>query len=75
VPKILKIRCARCGTLLFVYLKVGEGRLWHCWRKRIIEDYTVKVGDDVKCPKCGAIVGLEKEAFINIKQRSIVVEK
>ena len=75
MPRILKIKCAKCGKKLIVYLKVGEGRLWHCWKKRIIEDYTLKEGNEVKCPYCGNLIGLDKGPFINIKQRAITITR
>ena len=73
MPRILKVKCASCGELLFVYLKVGEGRLWHCWKKRIIKDFAVRVGDEVKCPRCGNLIGLDKGPFINIKQKAVTI--
>lgn len=75
MPRVLKIKCAHCEKILFVYIKVGEGRLWHCWKKRIVRDYTVKEGDEVKCPRCGNLIGLDKGPFINIKQKAIVISK
>ena len=75
MPRILKVECAKCGALLFVYLKVGEGRLWHCWKNRVLRDYTVKRGDEVRCPRCGSLVGIDKGPFINLKQRAVRVTR
>ena len=75
MPRILKIKCAKCRKTVMVYLKVGEGRLWHCWKRRIIKDLTVKDGDEVRCPYCGNLIGLDKGAFINIKQRAVIIAK
>jgi len=75
MPRILKIKCAKCGTHLYTYIKVGEGRLWHCWKKRIIQDNTTKKENEIKCPKCGNLIGLDKGPYINIKQKSITITK
>ncbi|RLE59577.1 MAG: hypothetical protein DRJ35_05445 [Thermoprotei archaeon] len=75
MPRILKIKCAKCGHTLMKYLKIGEGRLWHCWKKRILQDYTVKKGDEVRCPKCGALIGLDKGPYINIKQKAVTITR
>jgi len=73
MPRVLKIKCAKCGETLLVYVKVGEGRLWHCWKSRIMRDNTVKEADEVKCPKCGNLIGLDKGPFINIKQKAVKI--
>ena len=68
---VLKIRCARCNKLIFKYLKVGKGRLWHCWKGRIIEDHSVREGNEVRCV-CGNLIGIDKGRYIKLRQRSFI---
>jgi hypothetical protein len=68
---MLTIRCSVCRTKIFKYQKVGKGRLLHCWKDRIIEDYTVRDGDQVRCP-CGNVVGIDETKWIKIKQHAIM---
>jgi hypothetical protein len=66
---MLTIRCAKCNNKIFKYQKVGKGRLWHCWKTRIIEDYSVREGNKVKC-QCGNLIGVEEGKWIKMKQHS-----
>jgi len=66
---MIVIKCVKCKRKVFKYLKIGKGRLWHCWKERIIEDYSVKDGNEVKC-QCGNVIGVNKGKYIKIKQRS-----
>ncbi len=66
---MLTIRCAKCKARLFKYRKYGGGRLLRCWKERIVADYTVKDGDEVKC-KCGNLIGIDMGKMIKMKQSS-----
>jgi hypothetical protein len=66
---MLVLKCAKCRRKLYKYLKVGKGRLLHCWKGRIREDYTVRKGDTVRC-SCGNVIGVDKGSYIKLKQRS-----
>lgn len=66
---MIVIKCVKCKRKVFKYLKIGKGRLWHCWKERIIEDYSVKDGNEVKC-QCGNVIGVNKGKYIKIKQNS-----
>ena len=68
--KIIKIRCKKCNKINLKYLKIGKGRLWHCWKTRIIEDNTIKENGEIKCT-CGNIIGIDKKSYIKIKQNNI----
>jgi DNA-directed RNA polymerase subunit RPC12/RpoP len=61
------IRCSRCGRKVLKYQKLGTGRLWHCWKARIVEDYSIRAGTEVKCP-CGNVIGIEQAKWIKLKQ-------
>jgi hypothetical protein len=63
------IKCARCKGKIFKYLKIGKGRLLHCWKERIIEDYSVRDGNEIKC-QCGNLIGIDVGKWIKMKQRS-----
>jgi hypothetical protein len=71
--KTLQIICNECGRTLFRYVKIGKGTVWHCWKSRILEDYTVREGIDVKCP-CGNLIGTEKSQYIKMKRHSFRTE-
>ena len=66
MARILIVRCSRCRTKIFKYLKVGSGKLWHCWKSKILEDYSVRENEKVSCPKCGLVIGFEKKDHIKL---------
>ena len=66
---MLTIKCSRCKQKIFRYVKVGKGKLWHCWKDRIIEDFSVHDGKKVLC-SCGNIIGIDEEKWIKLKQHS-----
>lgn len=66
---MITIKCARCKRKIFRYIKIGEGRLLHCWKARIVEDYSVHDGKKVKC-QCGNLIGIEGEKWIKMKQHT-----
>ena len=45
---MIVVKCAQCKRKIFKYQKIGKGRLWHYWKDRIIEDYSVRDGNEVK---------------------------
>ena len=63
------IKCAKCKNKVFRYIKVGKGRLLHCWKERIAEDYSLRDGNEVKC-QCGNLIGIDEGAWIKMKQHS-----
>ncbi|MBU7012778.1 MAG: hypothetical protein HXS46_19010 [Theionarchaea archaeon] len=63
---MIRIRCACCNRKIFRYVKIGKGRLWHCWKERIAADYSVHQGDQVKCP-CGNTIGVDEGKWIKLK--------
>ncbi|MBC8526620.1 MAG: hypothetical protein ISS28_06510 [Candidatus Cloacimonetes bacterium] len=65
--KVMIIKCDKCNNKIFKYLKIGKGRLWHCWKNRILEDYSIRDGDKVKC-QCGNIVGIDQGKWIKMKK-------
>ncbi len=67
---MLTIKCARCGTKLMKYKKVGKGRVIRCFKDRIVKDCTIKKGNLILCPHCGNIIGKDKGNFIKMRQGS-----
>ena len=65
------IKCAKCNGKIFKYVKIGKGRLLHCWKDRIAEDLSVHNGNNIEC-NCGVIIGIDKGKEIKLKQNSIV---
>jgi hypothetical protein len=68
---MLIIKCARCKIKIFRYIKIGSGKLWHCWKDRIVEDSSIRDGKNIKC-KCGNIIGIDEVKWIKLKQHSII---
>jgi hypothetical protein len=68
---MINIKCARCKQKIFRYIKIGKGKLWHCWKNRIIEDFSIHEGKNIKC-KCGNFIGIDEEKWIKLKQYSII---
>ena len=61
------IRCAKCRAKLLRYKKIGKGKLLHCWKDRILEDHTMRNGDEIRCP-CGNLIGIDEKKWIKMKQ-------
>lgn len=68
--KVLTIRCAKCNSKVFKYLKVGKGRVLQCWKSRIQENYTIQKDNKVSC-SCGNLIGIDIGPSIRIEQHSI----
>jgi hypothetical protein len=68
---MLIIKCAKCKQKNFKYVKIGKGRLWHCWKKRIVEDFSIHEGKKIKC-KCGNLLGIDEDKWIKLKQNSFI---
>ncbi|MEA1994357.1 MAG: hypothetical protein U9N35_08230 [Euryarchaeota archaeon] len=71
--RTLEIKCSECGRVTFRYVKYGDGNLIRCYKKRIMEDYSVKENGKVKCP-CGNIIGIERPTRILMIRHSFVAE-
>ena len=68
---MITIKCAKCKSRVFRYEKIGEGRVLHCWKDRIIKDYSVRDGNEVKC-ECGNLIGIDEGKWIKMKRRSFI---
>lgn len=68
---MITIRCAKCHKKVFKYNKIGKGRLLHCWENRIIEDYSIRDGNKIKC-QCGNVLGIVQNRWIKMKQNSFI---
>ena len=68
---MITIRCARCKRKIFRYVKIGRGRTWHCWNDRIVEDFGIHSGMDIKCP-CGNLIGVDDGKWIKMKQHTFI---
>ncbi|MFB0509207.1 MAG: hypothetical protein ACETVX_01805 [bacterium] len=66
---MLTIRCAKCKRKIFKYLKIGKGRLLHCWQDRIIEDHSIRDGKQVKC-ECGNLIGVDSGKWVKMRQNA-----
>jgi len=51
--KIIKVKCAKCGGLLFLYQKDGPGWLKRCYFNRIISEREFSPNKNLEC--CGVI--------------------
>ena len=68
---MLTIKCAKCKGKVFRYLKIGKGRVLHCWKKRIIKDYSIHNGNRIVC-QCGNLIGIDEGKWIKMKQKSFI---
>ena len=66
---MILIKCARCRARILKYVKIGKGRLLHCWKERIVEDYSIREGSEVRC-QCGSLMGMDEGKWIKMKQHS-----
>jgi len=66
---MITIRCARCKRKIFRYVKIGRGKIWHCWKDRVVEDFSIHSGKDIKCP-CGNLIGVDDGKWIKMKQHA-----
>ena len=67
---MLIIKCSLCNQKLLKYIKFGKGRLLRCWKSHIFEDMTTHEDNKILCP-CGNLIGIDKGAFISLKQSNI----
>jgi hypothetical protein len=68
---MLTIKCAKCKRKLFKYLKIGKGRVLHCWKQRIKDDHTIHDKDMIRC-RCGQVIGIDKVKWIKMNQKAFV---
>jgi hypothetical protein len=68
---MLNVKCSRCKQKVFTYVKIGKGKLWHCWKDRIVEDFSIHDDKKVLC-KCGNLIGIDEEKWIKLKQHSFI---
>jgi hypothetical protein len=54
---------------MFKYVKIGKGRLWHCWKNRIVEDLSVHDEEEIRC-RCGNLLGFDEGKWIKLKQNA-----
>lgn len=54
-------RCRRCGTILYVFLRVGEGNYWGVYTP---EEISNLYGGH--CPRCGARLGKPNPEDVSI---------
>ncbi|MFY1111176.1 MAG: hypothetical protein AB3K77_05785 [Methanosarcinaceae archaeon] len=65
---MIVIKCARCKTKIFKYLKVGKGKVLRCFEERIVEDSSLREEGQLKCPKCGNLIGVEEEKWVKMNR-------
>lgn len=65
------IKCSKCKSKIFKYNKIGKGRVLRCWNTRIIDDYSVRNGNEVLC-QCGNLIGIEEPQCIKMKQNAFI---
>jgi len=68
---MITIRCAKCKHKVFKYLKIGKGRVLHCWKDRVVKDYSVRNESEVKC-QCGNLIGIDEGRWVKMKQHSFI---
>lgn len=69
---MLTIKCTKCKQKVFKYVKIGKGKLWHCWKERIVEDNSFQKENKIFC-KCGNLIGIDEKKWIKLKLQEIIV--
>ncbi len=67
---MITIRCVKCREKVFKYKKIGEGRILRCHYTKIKDDYSVRDGDEVKCAKCGNIIGTAESTRVKMNRNA-----
>ena len=65
------IKCAKCKSKIFKYIKIGQGQILKIYLDRITEDNSIREDGEVRC-KCGNIIGLESDGFIKTKKGNFI---
>jgi len=65
------IRCKQCKRKIFRYVKIGKGKIWHCWKNRIVEDFSIHNGKNINC-QCGNLIGIDDGKWIKMKQYAFI---
>ena len=60
---MITIKCAKCKSKIFKYIKIGQGQILKIYQDRIAEDNSIRGDGEVRC-QCGNIVGKEFDGFI-----------
>ena len=60
---MITIKCARCKSKIFKYVKIGQGQILKIYKDRISEDFSMRRDGQVFCI-CGNVIGKEHEGFI-----------
>ena len=60
---MITIRCARCKSKIFKYVKIGQGQILKIYNDRISEDNSIRKDGMVIC-QCGNEIGKEYDYFI-----------
>ena len=64
---MITIRCAKCKSKIFKYVKIGQGQVLRIYLDRVSEDNSIRVDGEVRC-SCGNVIGLESGEFIKTKK-------
>ena len=70
--KMINIKCAKCKRKIYRYIKIGKGRVLHCWKDRIVEDFSICKDNIILC-KCGNQIGVDQQKWIKLNQNSITI--
>ncbi len=66
------IKCSKCNKKIFKYIKIGKGRLLHCWKDRIVENSSKVDKKNIRC-SCGNLIGIDEGNYIKLKKNSIII--
>ena len=70
---MLTIKCSACKSKVFKYKKIGKGRVLYCYKDRIEKDYSRHDGNEIKCKKCGKVIGMDEGGRIKMKQDAFII--
>jgi len=71
---MLIIKCARCKTKLWRYLKIGKGEVIRCHKSRITKIFNepIKKKKEIFCPNCKTKIGRDMGSFYKMIGKNFV---
>jgi len=67
------IKCSKCNKKIFKYIKIGKGKLLHCWKDRIVENNSIQNDNKIFC-KCGNFIGIDENNYFKLKKNSTIIK-
>jgi hypothetical protein len=68
---MLIIKCAKCGTKILKYKKIGSGKILRCYKERISRFYEARTEEGkLICGNCENVIGSFKKNYIEMNSKA-----